>query len=337
MAEMESTRTPAGKPDVDAVRRKYLLKVHEHTGRDVILYASKFTEPILEPVQEALVAITDEDMLGLMETLHRLKGPNLDLILHSPGGSAEAAEALVNYLRSKFQHIRVIVPHMAMSAACMIAWSADEIVMGKHSSLGPIDPQIVISTPIGNRMAPAQAILDQFKLAQEQCKDPANMAAWIPMLGLYGPDLLVQCDNASKRAVSLVQDWLTKYMFKGRRDGAQKAKAIAEWLGQHEYHKTHGRHLCRAELAEKGLRIVNLEDDQIAQDLFLSVFHAALHSFGMSGAVKIIENHMGKAYVKVLTTALIQGPQPPGSQPGPQPASQPPAQSPGKKTPEGSD
>ena len=88
------------------------------------------------------------------------EGDELDLILHSPGGSPEAAEAVVSYLRSCFSHVRVIVPQLAMSAATMIACSADEVILGKHSFLGPIDPQLVLPTSLGVRMVPAQAVLD---------------------------------------------------------------------------------------------------------------------------------------------------------------------------------
>ena len=47
-----------------------------------------------------------------------------------------AAEAIVNYLRLKFDYdIRVIVPQLAMSAGTMIACAAKEIIIGKQSSL----------------------------------------------------------------------------------------------------------------------------------------------------------------------------------------------------------
>jgi len=75
-----------------------------------------------------------------MEVMLELTGNTIDLILHSSGGSAEATEAIVKYLRSKFEHIRVIIPYGAMSAATMLACAADEIIMGKHSFIGPIDP-----------------------------------------------------------------------------------------------------------------------------------------------------------------------------------------------------
>jgi hypothetical protein len=47
------------------------------------------------------------------------------------------------------------------------------------------------------------------------------------------------------------------------------------------------------------LVIRDLEGDQVEQDLFLSVHHAASHTFDMSPAVKIIENHLGKAYMRM--------------------------------------
>lgn len=74
----------------------------------------------------------------MMEVCKDLDGPNLDVLLHSPGGSPEAAASIVRYLRTKFSNVRVFVPLAAMSAL-----PANVIVMGKHSQLGPIDPQMV--------------------------------------------------------------------------------------------------------------------------------------------------------------------------------------------------
>ena len=97
-------------PDFDGVRRNYLVALHRHTGRNVILYASGWLQRESPP---GLVSIGDEDMQAFMEVSHGLDGDLLDLILHSPGGSPEAAEAIVSYLRSRFSHIRVIVPQLA--------------------------------------------------------------------------------------------------------------------------------------------------------------------------------------------------------------------------------
>ena len=274
-------------PDFDGVRRKYLVAAHEYTGRNTILYATKWTQP--GPVlDERLISIVDEDLQGIMEVVHGLSGAGLDLILHSPGGSLAAAESLVTYLRSKFEHIRVIVPQLAMSAATMIACAADSVVLGKHSFLGPIDPQVTVNTKLGQRMIPAQAILDQFERAKDECQDPKKLGAWLPMLDQYGPDLLVQCENASQLSRELVTGWLAEYMLKGTKNKKAKAKQIASWLADHRHWKSHSRHIPRDALAAKGLKIERLEADQTAQDLFLSVFHATTHTFAGTPALNII-------------------------------------------------
>ena len=307
-------------PDFDGVRRKYLVSLYKHTGRNVILYATKWTQPDVIP--GPLISIVDEDLQGIMEVIHHLSGPNLDLIMHSPGGSLTAAESLVLYLRSKFKHIRVIVPQLAMSAATMIACAADAIILGKHSFLGPIDPQVTVSTKLGQRMIPAQAILDQFELAKRECQDPRKLGAWLPMLDQYGPDLLVQCDHASNLSEELVRGWLEHYMFKKDRDRQAKASRIAKWLADHGHWKSHNRHIPRSVLKRKGLKIEPLEKDQKMQDLVLSVFHATTHTFSVTPAVKIIENHLGKAFIKQVMMPIQMPQRPPAPPPdGPKQAS----------------
>ena len=138
LSELRGPNATGGKPDFDGVRRKYLKRLHDETGRAVILYATAWLESRPIPPAELQVGLTD--VQGLMEAVSNIRERDLDLIIHSPGGSAEAAESLVEYLRERFDHIRVFVPVAAMSAATMMALAADKLVMGQHSQLGPIDP-----------------------------------------------------------------------------------------------------------------------------------------------------------------------------------------------------
>ena len=282
-------------PDFDGVRRRYLVELHGHGGRNVILYASGWLQREAPP---GLVSIGDEDMQAFMEVSQGLEGNELDLILHSPGGSPEAAEAIVSYLRSRFSHIRVIVPQLAMSAATMVACAADEIALGKHSFLGRTDPQLVLQTALGTRVVPAQAVLDQFDRAQRECVDPAKLSAWLPMLTQYGPDLLVQCESALKMSRELVTMWLKTYMFRELRDGAERAEAVSDWLAGHRNFKSHSRHISRDDVEDQGLTVSRLEDGERFQDLALSVFHATTHTFSGTPAVKIVESHTGRAFIK---------------------------------------
>jgi len=189
LGELSRTGAPDGPKDFDGVRRKYLYKLRGHTKRDVILYASGWIQKE-GASSSSLVSIGDDDIHALMEVSAGLKGPCLDMILHSPGGSSQAAEAIMSHLPSRFSHIRVIVPQLAMSAATMISCADDEIILAEHSFPGPTDPQIPLSTPLGWRLVPAQAVPDQFEKASRECADPAKLPVWMPILIQYGPDLL---------------------------------------------------------------------------------------------------------------------------------------------------
>ena len=296
LAELRETTEEDRPPDFDGVRRKYLSALQEHTGRQTILYASGWLQK--EGAPPSMTSIHEEDILALMEVTSGMPGGNLDLILHSPGGSVEAAESIVSYLRSRFSHIRVIVPHLAMSAATMIACAADEIVMGKHSFLGPTDPQFALSTPLGVRSVAAQAILNQFDKAQRDSSDPAKLSAWLPMLSQYGPDMLERSEMALRLTKTVVKQWLSTYMFRFDDEPDTRADAISSWLANHDNFNSHSRHLPRNELKAKGMSIAPLEDDQTFQDTCLSVFHAAIHTFSATRVVKVVESHAGRAFIK---------------------------------------
>lgn len=308
--ELNETGARLKAPPFDHVRRKYITKLHRDTGRAVMLYASRWSVPNANvPIPPQFLSIAEGDVQGLMEAVHRVEQRSLDLIIHSPGGSPTAAEMMVNYLRTRFDDIRVIVPHMAMSAATMVACAGNEIVMGKHSCLGPIDPQLQINTALGPRTVPAQAILEQFERAKEECQDASKVRAWLPMLNQYGPDLLVTCKNATKLGQHLVTSWLRDYQFGGDQE---KASAVAEWLSKHDNFLSHGRPIPRDELEKRGLKIKHLEDDQIFQDTVLSIFHATTLTFTETGVAKIIENHLGKAFIQQINQVQlalpVQGP-----------------------------
>jgi len=289
----------------DTVRRKYLGLLAKQTGRSAILYATRWTSS--GGGDPGLLSVTPEDMQGFMEVVHQLpEGEGLDLIVHSPGGSAEATEAIVKYLRTKYKDVRVIVPHAAMSAATMLACSANKILLGKHSFLGPIDPQMVMATEQGRTAVAAHAILEQFTLAQQQItKTPAMLSVWLPILKQYGPALIVQCRLAQELSESLVADWLANYMFAGDPSAQAKGLQIASALANHLLFKSHNRFIDRAQAKGLGLLIDDLEADQVVQDLVLSTFHATMHTFNATGCQKIIENHLGKAWIKAAQPQVV--------------------------------
>lgn len=273
----------------DVVRREYLQKFHEYTGRNVIIYYSAWLQkPNLGGTQ-----VNDADKNGFMTVIHGLdRSKGLDIILHTPGGETAATESLVDYLHSMFgTDIRAIVPQLALSAGTMIACACKEIVMGKHSSLGPIDPQYM--------SMPAHGVIEEFQRAYEEIKaDQLKMAVWQPIIAKYHPTLIGECEKAIQWSREMAKEWLLAGMLSKEENREAKADTILKELSDHALTKSHARHLSAEKCKSIGLNVSRLESDQGFQEAVLSVHHACIHTLSATNAFKIIENHNGVAFIQ---------------------------------------
>lgn len=279
----------------DTTRRRYLAQIHELTGRNVIIYYSGYLQ---KPGFEGL-GIEERDKNGFMAAVQGLdRSLGLDLILHTPGGAVDAVESIVFYLQKMFaQNIRVIVPQIAMSGGTMISLAAREIIMGKQSSLGPIDPQF-------NGMS-AHGILEEWQQAHQEMKaDQSKAFVWHPILQKYRPTLIGECEKAIQWGNEMTSRWLVDCMFSGQVDAEEKAGRIVNELSDHALTKSHSRRVTIDAAKRLGLKIVDLEANQDLQDAVLSTHHAAMLTFERTPAYKIIENHKGIA--AVLHRAMLQ-------------------------------
>lgn len=282
----EIKRSPL-KNAVDEVRHQYLRRLSELTGRNTIAYYSSWLTRRVENTD-----INDNDMNGFMNTVRGLDCENgLDLVLHTPGGSPMAAEAIVKYLRSKFgKNIRVIVPHMAMSAGTMIACSAKEIIMGKQSSLGPIDPQL--------NGIPAYSIQSEFEDAKiDLANGTQNFNYWRLLLSKYLAAYVKMAMDAIALSDTLLREWLGSCMLEDA--ASETIEKVCNSLNEHVDSKAHARHFDASFCKSIGLHIIDLEADQRLQDAVLSVHHCYVHTFASTAAVKIIENQNGKAFINI--------------------------------------
>ncbi|MFA5858667.1 MAG: S49 family peptidase [Elusimicrobiota bacterium] len=275
---------------LDAVRNKYMKILNKITKRNVIAYYSGWLS------KPGNAGISDSDKNAFMTTIHQLdKTKGLDLILHTPGGNVAATESLVDYLRAMFgTNIRAIIPQLAMSAGTMIACSCKEILMGKHSSLGPIDPQFGGIS--------AQGVIEEFERAKQEIKsDNSTIPVWQTILAKYHPTFIGDCEKAIKWSEQMVVKWLMDGMFKNQTDARKKAKRITKYLSKHEISKTHERHFSPDVLLQKGVKVILIEDSgKPFQDTVLTIHHAFMNTFASSSAIKIVENHRG---VKMIFVA----------------------------------
>jgi hypothetical protein len=249
--------------------------------------------------------------------LHRSQG--LDLILHTPGGGITATQSIVEYLHKMYRinktqppDIRAFVPQLAMSAGTMIACSCKEIWMGKHSNLGPIDPQV--------NGWPAYGVLLEFEKACKEVKeDPSRIAVWQSILSQYRPSFLGHCENAIALSNTFVKKQLANVMFKGQRGARKKAERIVKSLTHYGRNKTHDRHIPFEECEQMGLNVKLMEDakdasghkDDVLQDLVLTVHHCYMHLLMNTPVFKVIENHTGVGFYKTQAVNAQSKPNPP--------------------------
>jgi hypothetical protein len=243
----------------------------QRDGRHVLLYGSAFLQK--PDIPSHSLAMGYEDLNGLMSALHGMDwSKGLTLILHTPGGATNATESIVAYLRSKFSDFEVVAPTYAMSAGTMVSLAADRIWLGRHSQLGPIDPQMAI----GGTSISARAVVDQFARARTEIIGNLDLAhAWAPVLQSLGPSLLQEAQNALDYSEEIVGKWLSGWMFSGESNAEQKGKDVAHFFNDAGTHKSHGRRIGRDEARAAGVKIDDFDGPgrQPLQEAILTTYH----------------------------------------------------------------
>ncbi|MBL8577703.1 MAG: hypothetical protein JNK47_10785 [Mesorhizobium sp.] len=285
-AEIDGLGTPNA---CDEVRQKYLQQLERRVGRTVLAYYSGFLQKRSADGRfHPECAITDLDMNGLMAVVHNVdRTRGLDLILHTPGGGIEAGRSAVEYLYKMFGlDIRVIVPHMAMSVGTMIACASREIVMGKHSCLGPTDPQV--------KGHPAMGVLSEVDRAIAEIKaEQLKAILWQQVFSKYPPAFIADCERSLEGTREMVTTWLRQNMFAAAGDPGAAATETVNRLMDYAGTTEHGHHFLIDKCQEMGLTVVALEDDQNLQEDVLSVHHSFVATFAKTPSIKLIQNAAG--------------------------------------------
>ena len=187
----------------DRYQRQTIIKqIQERNGRSLICY-----------VAGRECVIDENDTMPFVDLLHNVSsGHNLDLLLHTTGGSIDAAEKLMGMMRRHVgtAELRAIVPDFAKSAGTLMVLGADSVLMSDMSELGPIDPQ----ARLFDRWQSVQNYIDSYSEHAETLKtDRDNIAAQI-MLGKLDPATLKLCRSAKERARQAAENLLKRGMFR---------------------------------------------------------------------------------------------------------------------------
>jgi len=238
-----------------AERRARYKAIEEYRKRPLIVYATSTRGGV--PAQMAGDAV--REFIDQIEALSNVQ--KVDVLLHSTGGDALTAWKLMSVLRERFDNVSVLVPFMAFSAATLFALGADEIVMHPHASLGPIDPQISIPQPDGNRRQfsyeDVGAFL-RFLAAEVKISEQVHVTAIIEKLfSVVDPVTVGAAKRASELSSSVGERLLLMHMKES--EDRSRARQIAENLNKSFF--AHGDAVSRSRARELQLKIAVEDPD----------------------------------------------------------------------------
>jgi len=232
-----------------------------------------------------------------------INGGNLDVLLHSPGGSPEAAANFIRVCRSYSKRFRVIVPNAAMSAGTLIAMGSDEIIMSDTSKLGPIDPQMIFYQEKGVAvMRSAKSFIDAYvdliNQARNAILNNQPPAPFLHLLDRQDPSWIIECIKARNATVNLAKELLKQNMLKDKSE-----EEIAEIV--QKFHEigdkgTHGRSISADEARMFGLRIT--KEDKFGEfwNLIWEIYVRAETYTRTKGLAKYLSSKNGGIEVQAM-------------------------------------
>ena len=234
----------------------------------------------IPPLGDALKSLGDVDALYL--------------VINSPGGDGTVAEKIIEMCRSYCEKFTVAVPNRAKSAATMIALGADEIVMGYASELGPIDPQVPVTSSGVVQLISAQAFIDartdlehRYRVARTDDEDGLEI---LQQLANIDPAYIRHCENLMAFGQDLAEKYLDRFMFKDESGKQEKIERVLDRLSGTSATKVHARmidaHTAKADL---GLNVRVLPKDHRFWRIIWDYYVRADIAMRRTNTVKLVE------------------------------------------------
>lgn len=165
----------------DQNRTQELIKtIAEMRGSSVICYLTSLRAGVAGVIAFDQVRVFFDHMLVLPQRPVK----KLDIFLVSNGGESVVPWRLIALFREFANHVGVLIPFRAYSAATLLALGADEIVMHPFAELGPIDPTV------SNEFNPVNSLGVRMGISVEDVKAYVNFIK--STVGIHHEDELIQ-------------------------------------------------------------------------------------------------------------------------------------------------
>lgn len=274
-----------------ATRRHLFNRLENLLKIPLVTFFTSFRYPVMIENQDA-------DMLeGILQRTDLSRG--LLLFVDSPGGDGLAAERIIKVCRSysKTGDFTVLILGKAKSAATMISFGANKLIMGKTAELGPIDPQLTLETDGHKKVFSICNIVKSYeKLFQQAVKVKGNLQPYLQQLANYDAREIEEFKSAIELSADIAVRTLEEGMMAGTSHAAIKKK-IKIFLTP-ERTKTHGRPIYSEEASDCG---INIEVLDIESEIFKPAYelYQRTSNYVSGKAAKCIEN---KEFSSIVST-----------------------------------
>lgn len=283
------------------VHREIIGQIERRTGRNLVCYLANPGHP------GGALQDHDPDLLeNVLRSLDLDKHDRkIDLLVNSPGGFPYAAGKMVKVCRTFSTEFRTIVLGRAMSAATLLNLGSQELIMGETASLGPIDPQMVMGGPKGQRLVPAHVIIDSFRqmlgAAQQAIAGGQPPDPFFHVLDSLDVTAVFESMKAVESTKTIAKDLLKDGLLRGEQE---KIDTVVQALVAEGEKELHGKHLYPDAIRTQiGLPVtvlpVGSELDKPLRELFIRIEAYATRK----GVAKYLVTRQGGIDVNVQVRA----------------------------------
>lgn len=286
--------------DLEQELLKLIGAYNKYRGTYLLVYAAAISKQI------PAASLSMDDYQIVYDLLKNAESKKCDLYLETPGGSGEAAEEIVRFLRTKFENVDFIISGESKSAGTLMVLSANEILMTHSGSLGPLDAQI----KIGRSPQSAYDYMDWIKTKRKEAQKVGKLNPFdATMVAQISPGELNGVNNALNFAKDLVIEWLPKYKFKNwnltetrkitvtPKMKKQRARQIVNDLVDHNKWRSHGRSIKISDLEAIGLKIQVADSDPKLSDIVYRIQTVIKLLFSTTNNFKIMATQEEKIFV----------------------------------------
>ena len=266
LSKPEQALTPSQK------RKELIVRLEDALSSRVLTLITGDRQGMETRIAPDLIPLVSEHLLRIGSR------ESLSLFIYTPGGDSIAGWGVVSLIRQYCTKFKVLVPFRVLSCGTLIALGADEIIMGKHGFLSPVDPSV--ASPF-NPPAPGQQQFGPTALLPVSVED---MIGFLELarkeMGVKSDEAMVQvlkilCDNVKPMALGAVyrareqNSSLARRLILSHSNNEVKANQIVKQLTQEL--PTHNYLIGRKEASDEiGLDIKEppKEVEQLMWDLY---------------------------------------------------------------------